>query len=132
MLKRSKKSGFTLLELLIVVIIVSILAAVALPRFGRMTRRARSAEASVTVGAILTAELLYYQENTSFVTGALPIAALLVDANLTNFTYSVTASGTASATATATGTTAGNTALITVTGTLNNDGFRTQQVIGGL
>ncbi len=33
MLKQSKKSGFTLLELLIVVIIVSILAGVAIPRF---------------------------------------------------------------------------------------------------
>ncbi len=119
MLKRSKKSGFTLLELLIVVIIVSILATVALPRFGKMTRRARSAEAATTIGAIMTAESLYYQEHAAF--GAL--ANLMVDVNTVNFTYSVTAAAT-TATVVATGAVI-NTNDITVTGTVSDVGTRT-------
>ncbi len=132
MAKQSNRLGFTLLELLIVVIIVSILAAVALPRFGRMTRRARSSEASSAVGSFLTAELLYYQEHTLFTT---VIGELLVDINLTNFTYAITTPGGAAvnvmvvATGAAPATTNPN---IVVTGTLLNDGSRTAQTVTGI
>ena len=127
MLKQSRKSGFTLLELLIVVIIVSVLAAVALPRFTKMTKKARSSEAANSVGSILTAESLYYQENDKF-TGTL--AELLTDLNTVNFTYTVTAIGSASATATATGVVGQPTAGITVTGTITNVGTRTVATAG--
>ena len=120
MLKRSKKSGFTLLELLIVVIIVSILAAVALPRFGKMTRRARSSEATVGISSLLTAEALYYQEQSKFG----KIADLLVDVNTVNFGYVVTPNGSITATVVATGKGTSN-AGITVTGTIDNVGTRT-------
>ena len=120
MLKQSRKSGFTLLELLIVVIIVSILAAVALPRFGKMTRRARATEAVTAVGAILSAETLYYQEYTAFGQKA----DLLVDLNETNFTYSVTTSAN-NTVVVAEGAASTPTEGITVTGTVTDVGDRT-------
>lgn len=71
MSKRGQKSqGFTLLELLVVIIIIGVLASVALPQFGKAVDRAREAEASNVLGAILNAEFVYYQENNKF-TGTL-------------------------------------------------------------
>ena len=125
-MKRDRKSGFTLLELLIVVIIVSILAAVALPRFTKMTKRARSSEAANAVGAILTAESLYYQENDKFGDKA----ELLVDLNETNFTYAVTPTGSTNAKAVATGVTSTPTAGIIVTGTIDSTGSRSISTTG--
>ena len=121
MLNQSRKSGFTLLELLIVVIIVSILAAVALPRFGRMTRRARTAEAFTAVGALLTAETLYYQENGLFTS---TIGNLLVDVDVTDFGYALTSAAT-NARVVATGTAGSAFAGIVVTGTITDTGGRT-------
>ena len=125
MFKRNSKSGFTLLELLIVVIIVSILAAVALPRFTKMTRKARSAEGAASVGAILTAEALYYQEKDTFAA----LADLLVDLNTVNFTYAVTANAASNAVATATGQGAGFSGIV-VTGTILNTQSRTVVTTG--
>lgn len=129
MLKRNRRSGFTLLELLIVVIIVSILAAVALPRFGKMTKRARASEAATAIGAILTAETLYYQEKSTFTSA---LADLLVDVDTTNFTYGLANSGGATATATATGAAGRPTAGIVVTGTISDTGFRTDLTTTGI
>ena len=125
MLKRDRKSGFTLLELLIVVIIVSILAAVALPRFGRMTRRARSSEAATSVGAALTAEALYYADKETF--GA--AADLMVDFNTVNFTYVVTPNASTNATVVATGVGTSNSGIV-VTGTIDSVGTRTIETTG--
>ncbi len=126
MFQRNRKSGFTLLELLIVVIIVSILAAVALPRFGRMTRKARSSEAANAIGSILTAEALYYQEHGVFTATR---ANLLVDVNEANFTYTLAANGGVTATATANGAIATTTG-IRVTGTITDTGTRTIETTG--
>jgi len=125
-------AGFTLLELLIVVIIVSLLAAVALPLFTKMTSRARSAEASTAVGAILTAEALYYQEHNVFTgSGGYPWAGLPVDVSTTHFTYALSTNGSTSATVTGTGQGAGYSGII-VTGTIWNDSSKALAVtIGG-
>lgn len=123
MLKRSKKSGFTLLELLIVVIIVSILAGVALPQFGRMTRRARIAEAQNMIGGIMTAQSLYYAEHSAFTaTRANLLAEYPVD-NTTPYNYVITGDTAAPVSVVATGRLGA--AGITVTGTLTNAGVRT-------
>ena len=56
---RGKRSGFTLLELLMVVIIIAILAAVALPQYLRVVERSRAAEALTMLAAIRGAELRF-------------------------------------------------------------------------
>ncbi len=48
----NKKSGFTLLEIIIVVIIIGVLASLALPRFFKMVEYSRSAEALNSITAI--------------------------------------------------------------------------------
>ncbi|MBI1953793.1 MAG: type II secretion system protein [Candidatus Omnitrophica bacterium] len=63
---RENRGGFTLLELLVVVIIVGILASVAMPQFGKATDRAREAEAKNVLASLLSAELAYLQEKSTF------------------------------------------------------------------
>jgi prepilin-type N-terminal cleavage/methylation domain-containing protein len=48
----NRKSGFTLLEVLVVIIIVGVLAAVAMPTLFRNIKRAEAAEALTTIGMI--------------------------------------------------------------------------------
>lgn len=51
-----KQKGFTLIEVLIVVVIIAILAALILPRFLAQPEKARVAEASQMLGAIMRAQ----------------------------------------------------------------------------
>lgn len=53
--KLSKKSGFTLLEIIIVIIIVGVLASLALPRFFDTVEYSRSTEALANLNAIKNA-----------------------------------------------------------------------------
>lgn len=65
------RKGFTLIELIIVVIIVGILAAIAGPLMSGNVNKAKRAEAVAALGAIRTAERLYYAENAASYTGAI-------------------------------------------------------------
>jgi type IV pilus assembly protein PilA len=59
---QNKKSGFTLIELMIVVAILGILAAIAIPAFVTYVRRAKSAEATDQVKKLFDAATTYYDK----------------------------------------------------------------------
>ena len=61
------KRGFTLIELIIVVIIIGILAAIAAPMMQGNVNRAKASEALAAMGAIRTAERLYYVDQNSYI-----------------------------------------------------------------
>jgi type II secretion system protein G len=64
------KRGFTLIELLIVVIILGILATIAIPQFGRITEKAKRAEADSNIAAIETAQAVYFLDHDAYATVA--------------------------------------------------------------
>ena len=62
-MKKLSQQGFTLMELMVVIVIVAILAAVAVPLYINYVRDAQRTEAKAAIGAIATAEQVFYQKN---------------------------------------------------------------------
>jgi type IV pilus assembly protein PilE len=60
-MRRSQK-GFTLMELMVVIVIVAILAAVAVPLYINYVKDAQRTEAKGAIGAVITAEQVYFQQ----------------------------------------------------------------------
>jgi len=61
-MRRRSEKGFTLMELMVVIVIVAILAAVAVPLYINYVRDAQRTEAKGAIGAIVTAEQVYFQQ----------------------------------------------------------------------
>jgi len=61
-MKRNQR-GFTLMELMVVIVIVAILAAVAVPLYINYVKDAQRTEAKGAIGAIISAEQVYYQSH---------------------------------------------------------------------
>jgi prepilin-type N-terminal cleavage/methylation domain-containing protein len=61
-MKKRSERGFTLMELMVVIVIVAILAAVAVPLYINYVKDAQRTEAKGAIGAIISAEQIYYQK----------------------------------------------------------------------
>ncbi len=70
-MKKSAQRGFTLMELMVVIVIVAILAAVAVPLYINYVRDAQRTEAKGAIGAIITAEQTYFQQNGIYIVDTL-------------------------------------------------------------
>jgi type IV pilus assembly protein PilA len=68
MLKRFRKQGFTLIELMIVVAIIGILAAIAIPNFIRFQARSKQSEPKANLKSLFTAQRSYFQEKDKYLT----------------------------------------------------------------
>jgi type IV pilus assembly protein PilA len=108
MLRRlHNRRGFTLIELMIVVVIIGILAALAIPKFIKVTGKAKVSEAKTILKEVFTLEKAYFNEHDSYRTfadGAVcdPIGFALPE-GVSRFQYKVTSTDTtANFTATAT------------------------------
>ncbi|MBI1797096.1 MAG: prepilin-type N-terminal cleavage/methylation domain-containing protein [Candidatus Eisenbacteria bacterium] len=64
-MKRNAR-GFTLMELMVVIVIVAILAAVAVPLYINYVKDAQRTEAKGAIGAVITAEQTYFQQNATY------------------------------------------------------------------
>lgn len=64
--KKSRKAGFTLVELMVVAIIVAILAAVAIPLMSGNKDRAMATEGQTGCGTIATQLRMHWAENSSY------------------------------------------------------------------
>lgn len=62
-MKKHTERGFTLMELMVVIVIVAILAAVAVPLYINYVKDAQRTEAKGAIGAIISAEQVYYQKS---------------------------------------------------------------------
>lgn len=56
------KKGFSILDLLVTISILSILVSIAIPNLTKFQVKSRETEAKTALGAILTAERIYFQE----------------------------------------------------------------------
>ncbi|VGO17539.1 Type II secretion system protein G [Pontiella desulfatans] len=86
--KKNKKSGFTLVELMVVAIIVAILAAVAIPLMSGNKDRAMATEAQTGCSTIATAMRMHYVEHGNFtaITDPADLGGIKAEADL-NGTY---------------------------------------------
>ncbi len=62
-MKKHTERGFTLMELMVVIVIVAILAAVAVPLYINYVKDAQRTEAKGAIGAIISAEQVFYQKS---------------------------------------------------------------------
>lgn len=101
-----KKTGFTLIELMICVIIISILMAIAIPAYRDMHERGKGAKAATTLDNIRTALTIYRDTNQAYPPAPVNLVLLQAvnpfPADDGDWTYSVTIDDPRSYTITAT------------------------------
>jgi prepilin-type N-terminal cleavage/methylation domain-containing protein len=138
-MRKTRKEGFTLVELMVVAIIVAILAAVAVPLMTANRKRAMATEAEAGCGSVRTALRVYYAEHSAYPTntGAVYPNCPGIGANdldgvyFSTPDYTFTVAGTSNYTITATGNSGGSTApkksdVNGIVITLNQDGAFTR------
>ena len=124
---RNSRKGFTLIELMVVVIIVGILAAVAVPIYRANIKKAMASEGAALLGAVLTAEKVYYAEHNTYTTDKADLGIDTVgNKYFTDYTISTADANGFTASTEGTGAAAG----VTVTMTYTNAGGATIEYSG--
>jgi type IV pilus assembly protein PilA len=72
----ARRSGFSMIELMIVVAIIGVLAAIAIPNFLRYQLKARATETLTHLKGIATTEDAYFSEHGSYVSVPTPVPAM--------------------------------------------------------
>ncbi|MDR0305173.1 MAG: prepilin-type N-terminal cleavage/methylation domain-containing protein [Chitinispirillales bacterium] len=75
----SKKSGFTLVELMVVIVIIGVLAAVAIPKMMAATNKAKAGEGPQILGTIANMQHAFKAEQDTFTNCALSGTAVSAD-----------------------------------------------------
>lgn len=99
---RRNQRGFTLMELMVVIVIVAILAAVAVPLYINYVRDAQRTEARGAIGAIITAQQVFRQQNGRYAANLTELNVDLTESEM-NWDFNITASGVDNFTVVATG-----------------------------
>jgi type IV pilus assembly protein PilE len=97
---RTRRSGFTLLEMMIVVGIVGILAAIAMPWYNDYVRRSKIIDGTTKLGDVRAQMEKWFLDNRTYVGGCAATVPAVVDADSftitcaeTAVTYTLTATG---------------------------------------
>lgn len=90
-----KKSGFTIIELLIVVIIIGVLATLAIPQFAKATEKAKMGKAMNMLALYNKAQALVYADTSSYAANLVAAQAEVqaVVAQDSDWTYAMTNPG---------------------------------------
>jgi len=67
-MRRSNRAGFTFIEILVVMVVMGLLASIGVPRLRNMKERSYQATLRSDLGALRTAEEVYYAENLRYAT----------------------------------------------------------------
>ncbi len=91
-----RQRGFTLVELLVVVAVIAILAAVGIPAYNDYVTRAKLVEATSALSDGRLKMEQFFQDNRTYASGPAPAATAnftYAASNLSNTTYTITATG---------------------------------------
>jgi type IV pilus assembly protein PilE len=100
---QSRKSGFTLVELLVVLIIMSILSAFAVPAYNRYVTRARQGQAQQALASLRQYEEMFRFQNGTYTNVMANLTALGYGSGTTLYAVAITAFTATTFTAAATG-----------------------------